>query len=53
MELSLDKRYCFGWSYSNKIFIIKDSSVIGVDNKENKDKKDKKENEQNDEDIDE
>ena len=53
LELSLDKRYCFGWSYSNKIFIIKDSSVIGVDNKENKDKKDKKENEQNDEDIDE
>ena len=53
LELSLDKRYCFGWSYSNKIFIIKDSSVVGVDNKENKDKKDKKENEQNDEDIDE
>ena len=36
LELSLDKRYCFGWSYSNKIFIIKDSSFIGVDNKENK-----------------
>ena len=49
LELSLDKRYCFAWSFSNKIVIIKDSSVVGIDIKENKEKKLV---EQNEEDID-
>ena len=49
LELSFDKRYCFAWSYSNKIVIIKDSSVIGIDIK---DTKEKKVIEQNEEDID-
>ena len=49
IELSLDKRYCYAWSYSNKIAIIKDLSVVGIDIKENKEKKG---NEQNEEDID-
>ena len=49
IEISLDKRYCYAWSYSNKIAIIKDSSVVGIDFKDNKDKKG---NEQNEEDID-
>ena len=49
IEISLDQRYCYAWSFSNKIAIIKDSSVVGIDIKENKEKKG---NEQNEEDID-
>ena len=49
IEISLDKRYCYAWSFSNKIVVIKDSSVVGIDIKENKEKKG---NEQNEEDID-
>ena len=52
LELSLDKRYCFTWSHGNKIAVIKDSSVTGVDMKDNNIDKEKKINEQNEEDID-
>ena len=48
IEISLDRRYCYALSFSNKIAIIKDSSVVGIDFKENKEKKG---NEQNEEDI--
>ena len=41
MELSLDKRYCFAWSHSNKIVMIKDASVTRVDIKEKEKEKDK------------
>ena len=50
LEISHDKRYCFAWSYGNKIVIVKDSTVAGVDIKE-KDNKEKKVNEQNEEDL--
>ena len=60
ISLSPDKRYCFAWSYGNKIAIIKDETVTRVDVKDkdkqkdkDKDKdKDKNVDEQNEDDID-
>ena len=55
LGISPDKRYCFAWSHSNKIIMIKDESVTRVDIKEsNKDKdKDKNiDNEQNEDEMD-
>ncbi len=54
--ISPDRRYCFAWSCSNNILIIKDASVTRVDAKENNNKdKDKDkgvDNEQNEDEID-
>ena len=54
--ISPDRRYCFAWSHSNNILIIKDASVTRVDAKENNNKdKDKDkgvDNEQNEDEID-
>ena len=34
IAISPDNRYCFAWSHSNKIVMIKDHSVSGIDSKE-------------------
>ena len=39
IALSPDNRYCFAWSHSNKIVMIKDQSVSGIDTKEKDEKK--------------
>ena len=41
LAVSPDKRYCFAWSHSNKIVMIKDASVTRVDIKEKEKEKDK------------
>jgi WD40 repeat protein len=51
LGISPDKRYCLAWSHSNKIVIIKDTTVTRVDIKEsNKDKG--VDNEQNEDEMD-
>ena len=44
LGISPDKRYCFAWSHSNKIVIIKDTSVTRVAIKDNNKDKDKTDN---------
>ena len=59
ITISPDTRYCFAWSHSNKIIMIKDASVTRVDIKDsNKDKEKEKDkekvgdNEQNEDEMD-
>ena len=53
LGISPDKRYCFAWSHSNKIIMIKDVSVTRVDIKENNKDKDKNvDNELNEDEMD-
>ena len=56
IAISPDTRYCFAWSHSNKIIMIKDVTVSRVDIKESKDKDKEKEktgdNEQNEDEMD-
>ena len=57
IEISPDRRYCFAWSHSNKIIMIKDVSVTRVDIKESNKDKDKEkdkiaDNEQNEDEMD-
>ena len=52
IAISPDTRYCFAWSHSNKIIMIKDVSVTRVDIKESKDKEKTGDNEQIEEEMD-
>ena len=53
LAISPDKRYCFAWSHSNKIVMIKDASVTRVDIKEKEKDKDKDKDKGEDENEDE